>query len=338
MSNKSNLTEQDFVFNGRKDWNTFYRKQYLKENIEIEDESLKHGFTKEQIAKKHNISMEEVEKQWSIGVNDEKTHTNDSKEIDTIVSQHLWEKPDFYTVSKQAGLEESKKKSIIRPDFQRAAPEQNSSALASQAAGPGTTSPTQGSSGGAVATMEENIQLKNYPKNPFTAQTDKEKQKCDTIEIKPEDLPHNFKTQSPTQTLELAPVKNTPSKNSFIQPKTSLIKNPKPSSATYSTASVKDTAEQYIRAGEAAGLDGMTLEGHSFILDHLHELTPKQQERFEKINSMLEESKKHKGSVVGQGSPRNDGTSTTKPSRQVHSDKRKKEMEIWKKNIHRGDY
>ena len=336
MKDKTILTEQDFVFNGRKDWNTFYRKQYLKENVEIEDEELKHGFSKEQIAKKHNISLDEIEKQWNIGKEDEKEHTTDPKEIDTIISQHLWEKPDFYTVSKQAGLEESnKKKSIIRPDFERAAPSQGSTELAAQAAGPGTTSPAQASAtpaagGGAAIAEDEEIRLRNYPKNPFTAKTDKEKQKCDTIEIKPSDLPHNFKTTSPTQTLELAPVQTNNA------PKTSLIKNPK-QNPSYTTASVKDTAEQYLRAGEAAGLEGMTLDGHSYILDHMNDLTPEQQERFNKINSMLEESKKHKGPLVGQGSPRNDGTSTTKPSRQMHTDKRKKEMEIWKKNIHRDD-
>ena len=103
-------------------------------------------------------------------------------------------------------------------------------------------------------------------------------------------------------------------------------------------ADVTSTAEQYLLAGEAAGLEGLGLEGHDFLLKNLDKLTPAQKERFNKLNSMLE-SKKNKGPVVGQGNPAQiQGNSTTRPSKQVHQDKRKKHMDSWKKNIHRGDY
>lgn len=87
-------------------------------------------------------------------------------------------------------------------------------------------------------------------------------------------------------------------------------------------ANVVATAEQYLRAGEAAGLEGMTLEGHSFLMDNLSKLTPSQQERFNKLNSIME-SKKNKGPIVSQGNPAQiQGNSTTRPAVQHHKTKK----------------
>jgi hypothetical protein len=52
------LTEQDFVFNGRKNWRTFFKKQYLKENLQIEE--LKKEYSAEQIASKHNVPIQKI--------------------------------------------------------------------------------------------------------------------------------------------------------------------------------------------------------------------------------------------------------------------------------------
>lgn len=133
------LTEQDFVFNGRKNWKTFFKKQYLKENIQKEE--LKKEYSAEQIASKHNIPIENITVELKKGIAHEMEHTDDPLEARKIASQHLWETPEYYKKLDSVGLEEQKKKTIIRPDPSRSAPAQGSSQLATQSAGPGTTSP-----------------------------------------------------------------------------------------------------------------------------------------------------------------------------------------------------
>ena len=59
------------------------------------------GKTEKQIADKHGVSVEEVMKQLEIGTNVEKEHTKCSKVARQIASDHLWERPDYYTKLKQ---------------------------------------------------------------------------------------------------------------------------------------------------------------------------------------------------------------------------------------------
>lgn len=139
MDNKPELTEKDYVFNGRKDWNT-YKESLMKKPVK-ENEKLKGGMADkkslEDIAKKHNVSVEEIKKEFEKGLNVEKEHTSDPKVAEEIAKDHLFEDPKYYTKLDAAKLEEAKK----RLDASRAAPEQGSAQLATQAAGPATTSP-----------------------------------------------------------------------------------------------------------------------------------------------------------------------------------------------------
>lgn len=271
MKNKKPLTEQDFIYNGRKDWK-LYKEEILKGG-KADHKTL------EDLAAIHKVTVAELEEELKKGLKVEQEHTKDPLAAREIAMDHLAEDPKYYTKLLAAKLEEKqdctpwkpgckkqKGKSIIRAGWQWGA------SPAWAVGGSGTVSPsTDGgdAGGGDGGAMEENVA---------------------TI------------------------------------PKDQLIAN------------VTATAEQYLRVLEAEGLEGLGLEGHDFLLKNLDKLTPKQKERFNKLNSMLE-SKKNKGPVVGQGNPAQiQGNSTTRPSRQIHQDKRKKHMDSWKKNIHRGDY
>lgn len=145
MENKQDLTEKDFVFNGRKDWRLF--KEAISQKMLLDAaEKLKGGMadnkTLEDIAKKHNVSLEDIKKEFEAGLKVEKEHTTDEKVATEIAKDHLFEDPKYYTKLDAAKLEEAKKRKVgIAPDPSRAAPAQGSAQLAAQASGPGTTSP-----------------------------------------------------------------------------------------------------------------------------------------------------------------------------------------------------
>lgn len=65
-----------------------------------EDEVLKGGLADnkslEDLAKKHNVDLDVIEKQFEIGIEKEREHTKDEKEIEEIVMDHLYEDPKYY--------------------------------------------------------------------------------------------------------------------------------------------------------------------------------------------------------------------------------------------------
>jgi hypothetical protein len=109
MENKQDLTEKDFVFNGRKDWRLF--KEAISQKMLLDAaEKLKGGMadnkTLEDIAKKHNVGIKELEKELQSGIKVETEHGDDEVKAKRTAMDHLWERPDYYTKLAKCGLEE----------------------------------------------------------------------------------------------------------------------------------------------------------------------------------------------------------------------------------------
>jgi hypothetical protein len=64
------------------------------------------GMSLKQIAKMHNVPMSLINKQVELGLKAESEHTNKLSEQMKIVKDHLYEKPNYYTLLKKAGLED----------------------------------------------------------------------------------------------------------------------------------------------------------------------------------------------------------------------------------------
>ena len=62
------------------------------------------GMSLKQIAKMHNVPMSLINKQVELGLKAESEHTNKLSEQMKIVKDHLYEKPNYYTLLKKAGL------------------------------------------------------------------------------------------------------------------------------------------------------------------------------------------------------------------------------------------
>lgn len=303
-------SEQDFVYNGRKDWKSFVKARYIKENVEIEDEELKREYTVDEISKKHHVSPEQIEHQIKIGMEDEKEHTADPVEQRTIASQHLWEKPDFYTVAKAAGLEEEKKRrlmggpgggsSIIRPNLAAGATPPDA------VNGPGTVSPTSDASGPAPGTSSGSGSTGGSSGGSGGAGGGGgATEESAYAEITKDEFPLRNKPQGKLDKQERISNLKTLSKDQLV-------------------SSASKTAEQYIRAGEANGLEGMGMDGYDFIMDHLHELSPEQHARFNQVQSMMEENKKLKAIKQAGSQLERKGNQHMPPAKRVIPDKRDK--------------
>lgn len=77
----------------------------------VREEVLKGGVSDnlslEKIAKKHKISIEDLKKQFNKGLKVEKEHSNNKKEIEEIVKDHLFEDPKYYDKLKKVETKEA---------------------------------------------------------------------------------------------------------------------------------------------------------------------------------------------------------------------------------------
>jgi hypothetical protein len=311
MQNKTPLTEQDFVFNGRKDWKSFVESRYkkkLNEN-EIIKGGKADGKSLEDIAKHHNVKLEDLKAEYEKGLEVEKEHKKDGgKTVEEIAKDHLFEDPKYYTKLHAAKLEEEKKKTIIRPDGQRAAPAQGSAQLASQAAGPGTTSPAvvaeskqdctpwkpgcptekgQVVVGGAFqygATPAAAIDATGTVSPSDSGGAIGEA--APKFYPKPEKL-HNYpRSENPAkaETIVADPIKTSSPKLAPKDPETSKL------------------IDQLLNAFEQGGLEAIGTDGHDMLLANIEKMSPEQQNRFNEINVMAEsrEAKKKKKEDLAQ--------------------------------------
>lgn len=174
---KRTLTEQNFIYNGRKDWKQYIESTILKPQQEILNGGKADRKTVEDIAAIHGVSKEEIEVELKKGIPVEtKEHSKDPLAAREIAMDHLVEDPKYYTKLLAAKLEEKqdcspwkpgcktqKGKGIIRAGWQWGATPNWA------VGGPGTVSPsTDGSgdaSGGDGGGMgeSETLTLKNKP-------------------------------------------------------------------------------------------------------------------------------------------------------------------------------
>lgn len=250
-----NKNEQYFLDNGRKNWKTFLESK--KEQIvggKADSMSL------HDIAKKHNVSLEEITKEYEMGLKVEKEHTTDEKIAQEIAKDHLVEDPQYYTKLQKAKLEEaSKKKSIIRPDASRAAPEQGSPQLASQAAGPGTTSPVAMEEG-IIATIKNALS----PKQP--------RYYPPPLQLK--NKPKSEETTKPTVSQK---TKNTVTyKKPYVKPNKKV------------DTEKRELIAQLLNAFENGGLEAIGLDGQELLMNNYDNMSLDQKMRFDKANALSE--------------------------------------------------